>query len=219
MLSFVKPENIKIIYSKIMKKYNNKEFNDFYNYYERNWKSINKNKKINIIPEFNYYNILNSLEIDSKYLFLTNNISEHINKILNSFYNIKYPTFEKWKILLFRTQDIINNNDNIITRHNYLTQVLKFFVQWNIENKNHKDLLDNSTIKKLNSLIMPDSNIGNLIPFSDFFSIYKDSEDIQCSMIIDKNIFEEYNSNDNNKNVYIIKSLITKNYVIIFSNY
>ena len=67
---------------------------------------------------------------------------------------------------------------------------------------------------------MSDSNIGNLIPFSDFFSIYKDSEDIQCSMIIDKNIFEEYNSNDNNKNdIYIIKSLITKNYAIIFSNY
>ena len=95
MLSFVKPENIKTIYSKIKKKYNNKEYKDFYNYYERNWKPINKNKKINIVPEFNYYNALDSLEIDSKCLILTNNISEHINKILNSFFNTKYPTFEK----------------------------------------------------------------------------------------------------------------------------
>ena len=39
---------------------------------------MNKNKTISIIPEFNYYNVLKSLEIDSKYLFITNNISEHI---------------------------------------------------------------------------------------------------------------------------------------------
>ena len=106
---------------------------------------------------------------------------------MNSFFNTKYPTFEKWKVSLFRTKEMINNNDNNISRHNYVTQVLKIFVQWNSENKNYKDLLDNSIIKKLNSLILPDSNIGNLIPISNFFNINKDYEDDQDSSILDNN--------------------------------
>ena len=91
---------------------------------------------------------------------------------------------------------ISNNNDNSKTRHNYVTQVLKIFVQWNSENKNYKDLLDNSIIKKVNSLILPDSNIGNLIPISDFFNNNKDYEDAQDSYILDNNSIKELNSND-----------------------
>ena len=82
---------------------------------------------------------------------------------------------------------MIYNNDNSKTRHNYITQVLNIFVQWNSENKNYKDLLDNSIIKKLNNLILPDSNIGNLIPISDYFNINKDYEDAQGSSILDNN--------------------------------
>ncbi len=57
-------------------------------------------------------------------------------------------------------------------------------------------MLDNSIIKKLNSLILPDSNIGNLIPISDFFNINKDYENDQDSSILDNNSIKEFNSND-----------------------
>ena len=60
-------------------------------------------------------------------------------------------------------------------------------------------MLDNSIIKKLNNLILPDSNIGNLIPISDFFNINKVYEVNKGSFILDNNSFEENNSNDSNK--------------------
>ena len=59
-------------------------------------------------------------------------------------------------------------------------------------------MLDNSIIKKLNNLILPDSNIGNLIPISDFFNINKVYEVNKGSFILDNNSFEENNSNDSN---------------------
>ena len=74
VLSFIEPKYIPSLYKKIKKKYNSKDFIDFYKYFERVWKPnsiTGKNKKI---PDWNYYYILTSLEIDVKYLFLTNNI-------------------------------------------------------------------------------------------------------------------------------------------------
>ena len=109
---------------------------------------------------------------------------------MNSFFNTKYPTFEKWKLSLFKTENLINNNDNFITRHNCVTQVLIFFVQWKTENKNYKELLDINTINKINSLILPDSNIGNIISLSEFYNFEKDYNKKHNSII------EENNSND-----------------------
>ena len=70
------------VYKKILKKCNKKEFDEFYNYFDRRWKLKSKYKNIKFIPEFNYFKILNSLDFDIKYLFITNNIAEHINKLL-----------------------------------------------------------------------------------------------------------------------------------------
>ena len=95
MLSFINPDNIYIIYKKIIKKFNDKKYIDFFRYFERAWKPNCKYKNIHIIPEWNYYNIINSIEFDVKYF--TNNLAEHINKLLNSKFQTKYPTFESWK--------------------------------------------------------------------------------------------------------------------------
>ena len=73
------------------------------------------------------------MEIDVKYLFLTNNISEHINKILNSHFNTKFPTFEKWKYSLLETEKEINNKTNLVERRDYVTNVLLYFIYKNIK--------------------------------------------------------------------------------------
>ena len=92
----------------------------------------------------------NSNEINS-------NFEDNINKIILE------------NEIVFLIEEMINNNDNSISRHNYITHSLKIFVQLKNENKNNKDLLDNNIIKKLNNIIFPNSNIGNLIPISRFF--------------------------------------------------
>ena len=104
LLSFVKPENIPLIYKKIKKKYNNKKFADFFNYFEKNWNPNFKYRKMEIISKWNYYNLINSIEIDIKYLYLTNNVAEYINKILNSKFNTKFPNFESWKNAIISTE-------------------------------------------------------------------------------------------------------------------
>ena len=59
LLSFVKPENIPLIYKKIKKKYDNKKFADFFNYFEKNWNPNCRYRKMKIIPPWNYYNLIN----------------------------------------------------------------------------------------------------------------------------------------------------------------
>jgi len=50
MLCFIDPENIYTLYKKILKKYNAPKFNDFFNYFNRNWKPKGNLKKLNISP-------------------------------------------------------------------------------------------------------------------------------------------------------------------------
>ena len=75
---------------------------------------LNILKKLGIyIPIFNYYENIKGPEFDKKYLFLTNNISKNINKILNQNFNTKYrktrlnppvtlfPPFKNFDFFLF----------------------------------------------------------------------------------------------------------------------
>ena len=57
MLCFIKPDNINKVYKKIVKKYYKKEFDEFYNFFDRKWKPKSKYKNIIFIPQFNYFKI------------------------------------------------------------------------------------------------------------------------------------------------------------------
>lgn len=48
MLCFIEPDNINKVYKKILKKYNKKEFDVFYNYFNRTWKNKSKKKILNL---------------------------------------------------------------------------------------------------------------------------------------------------------------------------
>ena len=48
MLCFVDPENIYTLYKKILKIYNDPKYNDFFYYFNRNWKSKGLIKKLSI---------------------------------------------------------------------------------------------------------------------------------------------------------------------------
>ena len=75
---------------------------------------------------------------------------------------------------------LINNNTNLLEWHDYVAQILKFFISWNKNiNNDNKDLLDLNTIKRLNSILLPYKSIGSFIPLSNYIN----SENI-C--IIDK---------------------------------
>ena len=199
VLSFIEPKYIPSLYKKIKKKYNSKDFIDFYKYFERVWKPnsiTGKNKKI---PDWNYYYILTSLEIDVKYLFLTNNISEHINKILNSHFNTKFPTFEKWKYSLLETEKEINNKTNLVERSDYVTNVLLYFIKKHKDLKISNELLTLDEITKLSSLMKSEASIGNIIPLSDFIVPYNSDINIEKK----DEIKSEINNDENNCNMIL----------------
>ena len=192
MLCFVEPENINNIYKKIQKKYNNSKYINFFNYFNRNWKPKSKYKKINIFPEWNYYHIIKSIDFDIKYLYLTNNISEHINKLLNSKLKSKYPTFINWKNAIFEIEKEVNNKTEIIERTNYISKLLLYYIDWSSKNKNNISLLTKNDIKKINSILFEGANIGGLIPISKFFNINIDKNENE---IKNNNIINEDNNN------------------------
>ena len=201
MLCFIEPDNINKVYKKILKKYNKKEFDVFYNYFNRTWKNKSKKKNIKFIPEFNYFKILNSLNFDIKYLFITNNIAEHINKLLNVKLNSKFPIFSNWKNAFLNVEKEINDRTEYIERSNNISNVLLYFIYWNKNNKNNSDLLTCEDIKKINTLMIPTSNIGNYIPFSEYFNLKKDDNIIkELINDIEEDVYlsDNFNSDKNN---------------------
>ena len=160
MLCFVDPENI---YTKIFKKYNDPKNNDFFNYFNRNWKPRGTYIKIKYIPEWNYFNIF-----DKKYFYVTNNISEYINKLLNNKLNCKHPTFENWKNSLLEIEVEFNIKAEFIKRTNYIYKLLLYFNGWSANNNSTKYLFDYDDIKKINTLLLDGSNMSGFIPLSYF---------------------------------------------------
>ena len=151
MLCFIDPNYIYHIYKKIQNKYSNNNFKDFFTYFDKIWKPNGQYKKLKIIPEWNYFYLLNSIEIDKKYLYITNNIAEHLNKILNNKLNTKYPNFDNWNNAILSTEFDINNKTDIIERENYISKIILYFIKLNKTNKNKKDLLTLDEIKALTS--------------------------------------------------------------------
>ena len=197
-----------LLYNKIKKKYNKNIYSKFFNYFERYWKPKAKFQNKKYILEWNYYLIIKSINFDVKYLYLTNNIAEHINKVLNSYFNTKYPLFNDWKKALLFTAKKMNEENNPINRKNITSNILIHFVT-NIRNNelDSKYLLNDNDIKILNSLSIPGSNLGNYIPLSEFFNNHEydviENNDSSKDKNYDnesENSFDSSSSSENNMN-------------------
>ena len=187
-LAFTDPENISKIYKKILKKYKDKKYDEFFKYFNRTWKPNCKFKNIKYYPDWNYYHIISSIEFDIKHLYLTNNIAEHINKSLNSNLKSKYPTFENWRAALLKVEDSVNNIPNVISRYDYTTKILLYYIKMEKETKNSIDILPLNDIYRLNSLIFPETNLSNLFTVSKYFNIDICEDDINEIMELNDDI-------------------------------
>ena len=98
--------------------------------------------------------------------------------LLNSKFNTKFPSFEKWRYALINTELEINNKTEILERFDYVSKIMLFFIKWSKENKVNKTLLNNEDIKKLFSIVKPDSSIGNIVGLSNFFLSFHNQENI-----------------------------------------
>ena len=61
-------------------------------------------------------------------MYITNNIAEHVNKILNKKLSTKYPNLDNWKNTILSTEIDINNKNDIIERENYISYNFIFFM-------------------------------------------------------------------------------------------
>ena len=135
-------------------------------YFEKQWKPNCIYDDINIIPIFNYYNFINSIEFDINALFLTNNIAEAINRILNSHLNSKYPLFDEWRKAILTTEEKVNLNFEENKRVNYISKIFIFYIILVKSEKFKLELLNEDDILRLNSIILPCSNISNILTIS-----------------------------------------------------
>ena len=83
-----------------------------------------------IIPEWNYFNTLKMLDKDIKNLFLTNNVAEHLNKIINSKLITKYPMFLNWRESLLKSEEEINLKYEENIRKDFSTKLLFYYVNY-----------------------------------------------------------------------------------------
>ncbi len=140
ILAFIKRDKIENFYKEIKQNYRNNKFSNFFKYFTRNWMGNRYPKTI-----WNYYDVLKD-EIDAKYFQYTNNISENINRYINSFLNRS-----KCSNVLFREAilKIINQFNNKVENKSIIekkSEILKFYIQ---KNKEECQLLTNKEIDKL----------------------------------------------------------------------
>ena len=88
-------------------------------------------------------------------LYLTNNISEHLNKIINSKLKSKYPIFINWRDSLLKSEEEINLSVGEIHKKDYSSLLLIYFINFLKNNYDNVDLLEYKEILKLNSLLLP----------------------------------------------------------------
>ena len=79
-------------------------------------------------------------------MFLTNNISENINKILNQNFNAKYPNFNDWKNSILSTVQKFENIDKELKRLNITSEMLLYYINKKNYNKKNLKLIDDNEI-------------------------------------------------------------------------
>ena len=170
-LCFINPKNIPILYKKIEQKYSANEYKKFFQYFRRTWNPKCIYKKLKIIPEWNYYFILKKLEIDVKNLFLTNNIAEHLNKILNSKLKSKFPIFMNWREAILNTEKEVNLKFEETSRQDFSSKILFYYINFIKNNEDNTDLLNNEEIIKLSSLFTSGIKTNSIFSLSEIIKI------------------------------------------------
>ena len=122
-MTFMKRENIDNFYKDLKKHYKDNKYKKFFNYFSRTWLG---NRYPKII--WNYNNILNT-ENNIKYFQFTNDLTENINRFLNS--NLKKSRCSN---VLFRDTvlKIINRFENKaenISLDNKKSDILIFYLK------------------------------------------------------------------------------------------
>ena len=116
-------------------------------------------------------------EFDKNHFFLTNNISESINHILNSYFIKKYPTFNEWRnAILTEIEKNSSSKGYEIRRKDYITKILLYI--FNSAKKNEEfDIFKIDKIKKINSIILPEHDSITISPLSELLNIDDLKED------------------------------------------
>ena len=185
-MAFINPKILNKYYNKILIKYE-KEFEDYLKYFES--QLINKSKLGKYIPIWNYYESIKNTDFALKYLFLTKNIAENINSLLNTSFTKKYPTFNQWKSAILKIIDLFEKNNNELIRCNYSSKMMIYCAQnIKVTEKNIK-LLSNDEIAKLNMI----NNNNNI------FSGGSLSEFVYDNEIINENVIKKESQNQNNE--------------------
>ena len=178
LLCFLEPSSIKKFYNNLEIEYaKNKDYENFFTYFNRQWLPRGKKKNIKFSPPWNYYKILKSQNFDKKHLFLTNNVSESINHILNRNFKYKYPTFMDWKNSIIQCSERLYKKDIQLQRNDYNTKIIIYFLKLLERNKKDIKLLKYDEIQKINSIILPEHDSLSISPLSEILNIKNDEED------------------------------------------
>ena len=119
-LCFINPIKLYKFYTSIKSNYMNDNTSKYFIYFEKVWNPKNK------IIYWNYHYLYDSIEIDKKFIFLTNNLVENTIKILNILIKKKCPRygiFEKAIIELiqgYEKRNPINRRDEMTKLFLYL---------------------------------------------------------------------------------------------------
>ena len=194
-MAFLQPKLLKKFYSKIIDEYGS-DHESFFKYFQNNWINIKRLGKYT--PIFNYYENISNSEFDIKFLFLTNNISENINKLLNSYFNTKYPTFSQWKQALLDNCENFGKNDLELTRRNIGSKSMIYYIKNIFINNKNPSLLSSEDIKNLN-LLSSGINNENILSSSSISKILNiDNNDFNIEEIDNQNNDEELKEVNNN---------------------
>ena len=94
---------------------------------------------------WNYYDVLQD-EIDAKYFQYTNNISENINRYINSFLNRSKCSNVLFREAILKIINQFNNKVENKSLNEKKSEILKFYI---LKNKEEIELLTNKEIDKL----------------------------------------------------------------------
>lgn len=72
---------------------------------------------------------LNNLDFDEKYLFLSNNICENINHLLNSIFNKNYPVFKEWRNAILSVVNIFENKTKDFHLKNFSSKITFYYIK------------------------------------------------------------------------------------------